>query len=193
MIDGSLVRKSSPGKNLRRLRLLGSVLDPRAWLHLVKIMNYYNYSHVTPLRSVRFAGVRNVSPDTVFQNGDRIEIGHRVRIGSRCHIWAGPSRGRIIIGDDVLFGPEVMITAATYRYELGHPVTDQPMSEADIEIGNDVWLATRVVILPGTRIGHGSVIAAGSVVKGDFPPMCVIAGSPGKVVGFRVLQSSQSK
>ncbi len=169
----------------RVLRLLASTLDPRAWLHLFKIINYYNYSHVTPLRQVRFGGPGNVSPDAVFQNAARIEIGKRVRIGSRCHLWAGPSHGRIILGDDVLFGPDVLLTAASYRHDLGSPVTDQPMAEADIVIGNDVWLATRVIVLPGTRIGDGSIIAAGAVVKGEFPPMSIIAGSPARIVSQR--------
>jgi len=182
-----LVRKKSPGRLARGMRLVASLLDPRAWLHLVKIVNYYNYSHVTPMRSVRFAGVRNVSPDTVFQNPERITIGHRVRIGSRCHIWAGPGNGQIIIGDDVLFGPEVMLTAATYRHDLGHPVTDQPMVEDDIVIGNDVWLATRAVVLPGTRLGDGCIVAAGAVVRGEFPPMSIIAGSPARIVSQRVI------
>lgn len=169
------------------VRLLGSLFDPRAWLHLVKIVNYYNYSHVAPLRQVRFAGPGNVSPDAVFQNPERIIIGQRVRIGSRCHLWAGPAEGRICLGDDVLFGPDVLITAASYRHDLGHPVTDQPMAEGDVIIGNDVWLATRAVILPGTTIGDGSIVAAGAVVKGVFPPMSIIAGAPARVVSERVI------
>ena len=183
----TLARKKNLGRAARALRLIGSLFDPRAWLHLIKIVNYYNYSHVTPLRTVRFAGVRNVSPDTVFHHPERIQIGHRVRIGSRCHLWAGPRDGRILIGDDVLFGPEVMLTAATYRYDLGSPVTDQPMAEADIVIGNDVWLATRALVLPGTRLGDGCIVAAGAVVRGDFPPMSIIAGSPARVVSQRVI------
>lgn len=187
--SSELARKKSPGRLSRGLRLIGSSLDPRAWLHLFKMVNYYNYSHVAPMRQVRFAGQRNVSPDTVFQNAERIAIGHRVRIGSRCHLWAGPRDGRITIGDDVLFGPEVMLTAATYRHDLGNPVTNQPMSEADIVIGDNVWLATRAIVLPGTSIGAGSIVAAGAVVKGAFPPMSIIAGSPAKIVSQRVITS----
>lgn len=190
MDSATLSHKSSPNKLSRMWRLLRSALDPRAWLHLFKIVNYYNYSHVEPMRSVTFAGSRNVSPDSVFQNPERILIGHRVRIGSRCHIWAGPSQGRIRIGDDVLFGPEVLLTAASYRYDLGHPVTEQPMAEGDIFIGNDVWLATRAVILPGTTIGDGSIVASGAVVRGDFPAMSVIAGSPAKIVSQRVVKKA---
>ncbi|MEO1475293.1 MAG: acyltransferase [Pseudomonadota bacterium] len=192
MPDRDMVQKRSPGRFQRAVRLLASSLDPRAWLHLIKIVNYYNYTHVSQMRHVDFAGERNVSPDVVFQYGERIKLGHRVRIGSRCHLWAGPKRGHIQVGDDVLFGPEVMLTAATYRYELGSPVTEQPMAEGDIHIGNDVWLATRAIILPGTAIGDGSIIAAGAVVKGTFPPRSIIAGSPAKIVSERVLAVTDS-
>ena len=169
----------------RLLRAVGSVVDVRAWAHLFRMVNYYNYTHVQPKRLVRFGAAPNVSPDVVFSNAERIVIGDRVRIGSRCHIWAGPRDGHIRIGDDVLFGPEVMLTAASYNFNDGGPVTDQAMSEGDIVIGNDVWLATRAVVLPGARIGDGCVIAAGAVVKGEFPPFSIIAGMPARVVGTR--------
>ncbi|HEY6965060.1 MAG TPA: acyltransferase [Erythrobacter sp.] len=192
-MSNDLVRKKTPGRLARGLRLVGSMLDPRAWLHLVKIVNYYNYTHVAPLREISISGPRNISPDAVFQNPERITIGRRVRIGSRCHLWAGPAKGRIVIGDDVLFGPEVMLTAATYRHDLGHPVTDQPMAEADIVIGNDVWLATRAVILPGTQLGDGCIVAAGSVVRGEFPAMSIIAGSPARIVSQRTIRDEAAQ
>jgi acetyltransferase-like isoleucine patch superfamily enzyme len=169
----------------RALRLGGSVFDPRAWLHLFKIVNYYNYTHVAPKRRIRFGSSPNVSPDVVFSNPERIVIGDRVRIGSRCHIWAGHGQAQVRIGNDVLFGPEVMVTAATYRYNDGGPVSDQAMSEADIVIGDDVWLATRAIVLPGTTIGNGAIIGAGAVVKGDIPEFSIVAGSPARVVGTR--------
>lgn len=184
------VRKKSLSRPARLLRLVFSLVDPRAWLHLIKIVNYYNYSHVTPLRKIALGENPGISPDAVFSNPQRIVVGARVRIGSRCHIWAGPANGRITIGDDVLFGPEVMITAATYDYDAGSPVTDQPMRESDITIGNDVWLAIRALVLPGARIGDGAVIAAGAVVKGEVPPMAIVAGSPAKVVGWRKIRQA---
>jgi acetyltransferase-like isoleucine patch superfamily enzyme len=169
------------------MRLVWSVIDPRAWLHLVKLVNYYNYTHVAQLRLITLGASPSISPDVSLSYSERIFIGDRVRIGSRCHLWAGPSRSCIHIGDDVLFGPEVMLTAATYNFRHGSPVAQQTMQEQDIHIGNDVWLATRVIVLPGTRIGAGSIIAAGSVVKGDIPPMSIVAGTPGKVVSQRTV------
>lgn len=177
--------KKAPDRRQKALRLLLSAIDPRAWLHLLKMVNYYNYSHVAPLRRMKVGVSPNISPDAVFSNAERITVGDRARIGSRCHLWAGPSRGRIIIGDDALLGPEVLITAASYDYNAGSPITLQPMNEADVVIGNDVWLATRVVVLPGSRIGDGAIIAAGAIVKGEIPPMTIAAGSPAKVVSKR--------
>ena len=186
---GAPVKKRSLSRKRRLLRLVGSTLDPRSWAHLLKIINYYNYSHVQPLRRMTLGASPNISPDASFSNAERILVGDRVRIGSGCRIWAGPASSAIRIGDDVLFGPDVLVTAASYRYNDGSPVTEQRMDEADIIIGNDVWLATRATILPGARIGDGAVIAAGAVVKGRIPPFAIAAGAPARVVSQREICS----
>ena len=187
MTEQGLQKKAAPGRLARLFRLLGSAIDPRAWAHAIKLVNYYNYSHVEPLRKIRLGRECSISPNAVFSNPSRIVIGDRVRIGARCHLWAGVSRGKIHIGDDCLFGPEVMVTAASYRYNDGAPVTEQLMDEADIVIGNDVWLATRAIVLPGARIGDGCIIAAGAVVRGELPAFCIAAGAPARVVGSRTI------
>lgn len=172
----------------RLVRLVWSVLDPRAWAHLVKIVNYYNYTHVQPMRQLTlgpFGDTGGIAPNVSFANAERIVIGARAAIGARCHLWAGPGHARIVIGDDVLLGPEVMISAASYRYNDGQPVTKQAMDEADIVLGDDVWVGTRAVILPGARIGDGAIIGAGAVVRGEIPPFSIAVGMPARVVGRR--------
>jgi len=161
------------------------MFDPRAWLHLAKIVNYYNQSHVRPLRELRIGPDAAISPDAVFSNASRITLGDRVRIGSRCHLWAGPSTGQITFGNDVLLGPDVMVTAASYRFRDGAPVSEQLMDEADIVIGHDVWLGTRAVVLAGVTIGDGAVIAAGAVVRADVPSGAIVAGVPARMVAQR--------
>jgi acetyltransferase-like isoleucine patch superfamily enzyme len=169
----------------RMLRLVGSILDPRAYLHALRLMNYYNYSHVAPRRALTPGPGASISPNAVFSNPERIEIGARLNLGARCHLWAGPGHGRIVIGNDVLFGPEVMVTAAGYRFDDGAPVTKQAMDEADIHIGDDVWLGTRAIVLPGARIGRGAIIGAGALVRGDIPDYAIAVGMPARVVGER--------
>lgn len=175
----------------RSLRLLASLFDPRAWLHFVKIVNYYNYTHVQPKRQIRMGHDARISPDVSFANADRITIGARVRLGARNIIWAGPAQGKVVLGDDVMFGPDVFVTAGSYRFNDGSPVTDQPMDEADITIGNDVWVGARVVILPGAHIGHGCIIGANSVVRGKIADMSIAVGAPARIVGERTLGQNQ--
>ena len=50
-------------------------------------------------------------------------------------------------------------------------------------IGDDVWIAVRAVILKGVEIGNGSVIAANTVVTKSVPPMSIVGGVPGRVIG----------
>ena len=184
-VDPSPVHKQRLSRGGRLLRLVGGVLDPRAYLHALRLMNYYNYSHVIPRRRVRFGPDCAISPNAIFSNPDRIILGARVSLGARCHLWAGPGSGRIDIGDDALFGPEVMVTAAGYRFDDGSPVTEQAMDEADVTIGRDVWLGTRAIVLPGATIGDGAIIGAGALVRGDIPPHAIAVGVPARVVGQR--------
>lgn len=180
-------RKPQLARWRRGLRLVASVVDPRAWLHVFKLVNYYNYSHVEPLRHIVRGPECAISPNAVFSNPRNIVLGKGVRIGADCRLWAGHGLGRIIVGDDVLFGPDVLVTAASYRYNDGQPVTRQMMDEADVVIGDDVWFGTRVVVLPGVRIGDGAIVAAGAIVKDHVPPMAIVAGQPARVVGTRKL------
>ena len=52
-------------------------------------------------------------------------------------------------------------------------------------IGDDVWIGTRVIILPGVRVGTGSIIGAGAVVTKDVPDYAIVGGVPAKIIKFR--------
>jgi acetyltransferase-like isoleucine patch superfamily enzyme len=169
----------------RRTRMLRSLLDPRSYLHLFKLIHFYHYTHVgevsklTRGRNVRFA------PNVSFANAERISIGDRTRIGARCHFWAGDIDGRIRIGSDTNFGPMCFLTASNYGIQPGALIMDQPKKDADIDIGDDVWLGAGVIVLAGVSIGNGSIVAAGSVVTKDIPPNVVAGGIPARVLRAR--------
>lgn len=57
--------------------------------------------------------------------------------------------------------------------------------DKDIVVEEDVWIAARVTLLSGSRLGRGCEVGAGSVVRGNIPPYSVVIGNPCKVVGFR--------
>jgi chloramphenicol O-acetyltransferase type B len=62
---------------------------------------------------------------------------------------------------------------------------DQPDTHKYCEVGNDVWIGTKAIILNGVKIGDGAVIGAGAVVTKDVPPYAVVVGNPGKITRFR--------
>ncbi|HUF56673.1 MAG TPA: acyltransferase [Thermohalobaculum sp.] len=171
---------------LRKLgRGLRSALDPRALVHALRLLHYYNYSHVAPLRRLcRGRGVR-IAPNVSFANAERIEIGDRAQIGARAALWAGDVSGRIRIGADATLGPDCFLTASDYGLAAGRPVTGQPTQEQDVVLGAGVWCGARVIVTAGVTIGDGAVIGAGAVVTRDVPAGSIAAGVPARVLRRR--------
>lgn len=58
-------------------------------------------------------------------------------------------------------------------------------TKGSVIIEEDVWIGSNSVILPGVRIGRGSIIGGGSVVTKDIPPYSIAVGNPAKVVSQR--------
>jgi acetyltransferase-like isoleucine patch superfamily enzyme len=170
----------------RRIRgFLASLADPRPYGQLFRVLHYYNYTHVSERRKLVLGTQVRIAPNVSFSNAERIWVGDMSHIGAHCTIWAGPRTGRIILGRNALLGPEVFLTAANYQMSPEMPIMDQPSDEADIIVGDDVWLGARVMVLPGVTIGDGCVVGAASVVTKDLPPGSVAVGNPARIVGQR--------
>jgi len=117
-----------------------------------------------------------------------IAVGNDVTLGTKPILLASDSR--IIIGNKVMFGPEVCIVAGNHNTsEIGSFMFDvhnkRPEDDQDVIIEDDVWVGTRVLILKGVIIGRGAVVGAGSVVSRSIPPYAIAAGNPARVVKFR--------
>lgn len=169
----------------RIVRALKVVFSPRAWKHIAAVISFLGYDtveqdHVTKDHTVR------MSPTVSVRNGSRISIGAGSEIGQGCHLWAGDTEGRIVIGEHALFGPNVFVTASNYQFDTGDgPVMQTGRQERDVFIGDNTWIGAGVVIVAGAHIGHGAIIAAGAVVSGKIPDMTVSAGIPARVVRLR--------
>lgn len=112
-----------------------------------------------------------------------IEIGNNSGIGIDSKLY---SRGGIIIGDDVMMGPEVLILTENHKHDdLTRPMREQGAESVAVVIESDVWIGMRVIILPGSRIGRSSIIGAGAVVAGEIPPFSIVVGNPARVVKRR--------
>lgn len=122
-----------------------------------------------------------VSSGVAFGKGRQIEVGLNSAIGLDCKIYMGSAK--LIIGDDVMIGPDVMFIGTSHEYSLRSiPMRKQPTYAKDIIIGNNVWIGARSIVLCGIQIGEGSVIAAGTVVNKDVTSNVVVGGEPFKII-----------
>lgn len=129
------------------------------------------------------------------------------RVSNQCFIFA---RDRLEIGDHVFVG-HFSVLDATYGLRIGegcqigfftgifthsshmairlygreyvNTSDKKAYQTAAVEIGDFTFVAAHATILPGTRIGRGSIVSSYAQVKGNFPDFAILAGNPAKVVG----------
>ena len=121
--------------------------------------NAIRFLHSAYLRS---SGVQ-IGKDTMISLGAKIDV----------------RRGRVIIGDEcfVTWG-SVILSHDAVRSLLGR----HDCSEYTTILEDRVFISVNSVVLPGVRIGEGSVVGAGAVVSRDVPAHCLVAGNPAKII-----------
>jgi acetyltransferase-like isoleucine patch superfamily enzyme len=137
----------------------------------------------------------------------RIEANGIITIGDHCRIWshmgvtqlyAGP-RAELTIGNNTFVNTGTILSASN-RIVIGHNVQianqvilmdgdfhgvedrDLMKAPSEIIIEDNVWIATRAMILKGVTIGKGSTVAAGAVVTKSVPPYTLVGGVPAKII-----------
>lgn len=163
-----------------------------------------------PARAFARFGARSVvAPPTRLHGPEFFEIGDDVEILelgflAAVHRPGSPRPPRVVIHDRVRInqmvtlactgrveiGPDAMIAAGVFIGDSSHEFTDvtRPISEQHmtrplpVTIGAGSFIGLRSVILPGTKIGEGAFVGAGSVVSGVVDPHTVVSGNPAKVI-----------
>lgn len=87
----------------------------------------------------------------------------------------------VTIGDNVMIGPNCSLITITHALDSERRNAGY-MQARPITVGNDVWIAANVVVLPGVTIGDRAVVGAGSVVTTDVPAGEIWAGSPARKI-----------
>lgn len=155
---------------------------------------YYNYIFRVLLMNIpshwlRLIVLRKrlhlVGRSTHFLMGVEIRSGKNISVGDNCAINA-----RVLLdgrGGKLTIGNNVDIAQETNIWTLEHDVHSDTHKDkgGDVVIEDYVWIASRVTILPGVRIGRGAVVATGAVVTKDVPSMAIVGGVPAKVIGER--------
>lgn len=128
--------------------------------------------------------------------GENVRVNQPFFIDYGCHIELGDNclvnlnctfldTGKIVIGKNVLVGPDVKIYTAVHPlYGPDRVVTDENgktsivTTTASVTIGDDTWIGGGAIVLPGVTIGRNVVIGAGSVVCADIPDDAIACGVP---------------
>lgn len=134
----------------------------------------YKLRYMVVQRLLRKCGKGVIVKDhCYFGNGVRLSVGDRSQMGSHARL-----NGDITIGNDVLMGPDVVMMATSHEFaRLDIPINKQgSKQEEPIVIGDDCWIGTRAIILPGVHIGKQCIVAAGAVVNRSFPDRSILGG-----------------
>ena len=107
-----------------------------------------------------------------------VTIGDYTRIGIHCTLI-----GPVCIGNHVNLAQGITVTALNHNFEdSSKRIDEQGVSTKPVVIGDDVWIGTNAVILPGVTIGSHCVVATGAVVTKDIPDHTLVGGVPAKVI-----------
>lgn len=114
-------------------------------------------------------------------------IGNKIHIGRFCSI-----ANHVMF---ILDADHILNNVSTYPFKakLLHTEKYEAISKGDIHVGDDVWIGYGAIILSGTSIGQGAVIAAGAIVTDDVPPYAIVGGIPAKVLKYRFDENLRSK
>ena len=110
-----------------------------------------------------------------------------VSVGNHCNfngmqVLGG---GKVHFGDYFHSGTECMIITQNHNYEGDMIPYDNTYVYKNVTIGECVWFGNRVIVTGNVTIGEGAIIAAGSVVCKDVPPLAIVGGNPAKVIKYR--------
>ena len=111
----------------------------------------------------------------------------KLRMGEHC--WVG-ERTEILNLETVTMGSHVALAHDVYIAAAGHDITSPVMDfkNRPVVIEDGCWIATRVFIGPGVRVGHHAVAAACAVLVKDVAPYAVMGGNPAKQIGVREIR-----
>lgn len=103
-------------------------------------------------------------------------LGNNVFIGVNATFMA--SESKIIIKDNVVFGPHSFIIGGNHRFDvIGKCIRSvhekRPQDDADVIIEEDCWIGANAIILKGVTVGRGSIVGAGSIVSKNVPPYAI--------------------
>ena len=153
----------------------------------VRLLSLYEQAHPTDPDIARYLlaqVIGSVGEGVDIRPPLRVDYGHNITIGDGSWVNFGLTAldvAPIVIGQDVLIGPNCSLYTAIHPTEPG-PRRAKWESAAPITLGDNVWLGGSVVVCPGVTIGENSIVGAGAVVTRDIPANSIAVGNPARVI-----------
>lgn len=155
-------------------------------LSVLKIFNYRNFNfttlnHISPFTEINLNRGANLSfgNKLKIRSGTKITLRRDAEIVIKENVFLNHGcmlvcHEKIYIGNNVQLGPNVLIYDHDHDFRHKDGLKALKYKTSPIEIGDNVWIGANTVILRGTIIGDNCVIAAGSILKGNFPSNSII-------------------
>lgn len=170
------------------VRLYNYCLDLK--IYLLEICGWIPF-HSIRNNIYRLAGVKIGAGSTIhtgcrFYQPENISIGVDTSVGDRCFL---DGRAKLIIGSHVSIASQVLI------YNSEHNINDEwfTAQNAEVKIGDYVFVGPRAIILPGVTIGSGAIVAAGAVITKNLSEGTIAGGVPAIKIGERKLKDFRYK
>ena len=187
-------------------KLFASNCEIQGFIHLgsnVSCINSKFKGNITVGDNTKFTDV-NISGTILIGGGcqiDGVSLSGKITIGNQTTL-NGPNTDIVSQVNEVFIGNFCSIARNVTFQEFNHDFSKMTsyfvnrnlkktgmnsdiVSKGSIKVGHDVWIGTQCVILSGSNIGTGAVIAANSVVTDNIPPYAIVAGSPARVIKYR--------
>ena len=141
------------------------------------------YRHFNGIRLplTRVSNTTYIGNPEKFNVADNVFIGHFNFIDASNHIKIG--EGCQITNYVSILTHSSHISIRLYGKQYTADDNHVAYQKGSVEINEYCFIGPHSVIMPGTKIGKGSIVSAFSYVKGEFPEFSIIAGNPAKVVG----------
>lgn len=151
-------------------------------VYVAKTVSYTNNNGIISIGSGSsindYTVLRVENGPNAYHETSSLLIGENTYIGEMNNLRA--AGGVIRIGNNVIMSQFVTVVASNHGVDRSQLIRNQPWTRSTVTIDDDVWIGAGCVVLPGSHIGVGAVIAANSVVKGHVEPYSVVGGSPAR-------------
>ena len=164
--------------------ILTWIFDIDTWKYLYAVFSHIQISHIQAKKKFKYFGEgARIEPSANISHPEKIYFDDYGHINDYCCVWARGDESIIHLGKHLLMGPGCKIFNSNHRFDNPEvPFRLQESQSKDVYIEDNVWLGANVVVTAGVKIGHDTIIAAGSVVTKDIPPYSIAGGVPAKVI-----------